>query len=238
MGSHKELNELFNEMGDELVAQFKGDKGDPGKQGKPGKSIKGDKGDLPSQSLVLEFVRKVFDAFKGDLKGDKGDLGDSVKGDPGKSPIAGIDYDIPTDGDPGDPGEKGAIPDHEWDGKKLRFEKPDGEWGEWINIWDIITQQVKKIKLPKGGILKGFGGVSQSQPVTESITDQCDGSNKVFTTEFNYKAGTLQVSGQDFPYNYDPASDWTETGNNEFTLTSEVDAPKTGQRFLVTYVRS
>jgi hypothetical protein len=31
-------------------------------------------------------------------------------------------------------GPKGDPPKHEWDGSELRFENPDGTWGEWTNL--------------------------------------------------------------------------------------------------------
>jgi len=37
-------------------------------------------------------------------------------------------------GEPGPRGPKGDKPDHEWKGTQLRFEKPDGGWGEFIDL--------------------------------------------------------------------------------------------------------
>lgn len=34
----------------------------------------------------------------------------------------------------GDQGEMGPMPDHEWRGTRLRFEKPDGTWGEFVEL--------------------------------------------------------------------------------------------------------
>lgn len=31
-------------------------------------------------------------------------------------------------------GKPGKMPDHEWDGTKIRFENPDGTWGEWVDV--------------------------------------------------------------------------------------------------------
>lgn len=38
------------------------------------------------------------------------------------------------DGKDGAPGPKGDKPDHEWIGTGLRFEKPDGTWGETVDL--------------------------------------------------------------------------------------------------------
>lgn len=40
-------------------------------------------------------------------------------------------------GDPGPQGPKGdtgPVPAHEWNGTKLRFQKPDGEWGKFVDL--------------------------------------------------------------------------------------------------------
>lgn len=40
-------------------------------------------------------------------------------------------------GDPGEPGpegERGPMPRHEWSGTRLRFERPGGSWGDWVDL--------------------------------------------------------------------------------------------------------
>lgn len=41
-------------------------------------------------------------------------------------------------------GPPGPKPKHEWDGTRLRFERPDGKWGEWVDLQgkDGITRIV------------------------------------------------------------------------------------------------
>lgn len=34
----------------------------------------------------------------------------------------------------GDTGERGPMPDHEWKGTRLRFQKPDGNWGKLVDL--------------------------------------------------------------------------------------------------------
>lgn len=59
------------------------------------------------------------------LQGQKGE-----KGDPGKA----IEGPRGPQGPKGDPGPVGPMPEHEWQGTALRFEKPDGSWGETIDL--------------------------------------------------------------------------------------------------------
>lgn len=67
----------------------------------------GDKGDTPTEKELLTLINPLIpEPVKGD-KGDsiKGDKGDSVKGEAGvdgKTPIAGVDFEIPKDGKPVD----------------------------------------------------------------------------------------------------------------------------------------
>lgn len=56
---------------------------------------------------------------------------DGKDGERGEAGPAGKDG---KDGKPGKDGEKGDTPDHEWIGTGLRFEKPDGTWGETVDL--------------------------------------------------------------------------------------------------------
>lgn len=37
-------------------------------------------------------------------------------------------------GDTGEQGERGPMPRHEWNGTRLRFERPGGSWGDWVDL--------------------------------------------------------------------------------------------------------
>jgi hypothetical protein len=103
------------------------------------------------QSFVEDAVAMKIDGVDGmqGEKGDKGDKGDrgeqgiqgikGEKGDTGFNGMNGIDGEDGIDGKDGKDGEsikgdKGDMPKHEWDGAALRFERPDGLWGEWVNL--------------------------------------------------------------------------------------------------------
>lgn len=51
-------------------------------------------------------------------------------------------------------GDIGPAPAHEWDGTRLRFQNPDGSWGEWVDL------RGKPGKPGKDGISVGGGGYS------------------------------------------------------------------------------
>lgn len=41
---------------------------------------------------------------------------------------------MPRDGRDGMPGLPGPIPKHEWNGTHIRFQKSDGNWGDWVDV--------------------------------------------------------------------------------------------------------
>lgn len=85
------------------------------------------------------------------------------------------------------------------------------------------------------GYSPGGGSGSGGNFTREDLSSQCDGSNKVFTLANSYKTGSLQVMGTQFPIIYRPSTDFTESGDAEVTLTSEVGAPESGQTLVAIY---
>lgn len=77
-------------------------------------------------ALVLDLVRRFVGEIptpptpKDGVSGPRGQRG--PKGDSG------------IQGDQGDDGPIGPMPDHDWDGTKLRFQRPDGHWGEAVDL--------------------------------------------------------------------------------------------------------
>ena len=57
------------------------------------------------------------------VKGPKGE-----KGDPGEKGEKG------DQGEKGEKGDKGDLPAHEWEDTALRFENPDGSWGQFVDL--------------------------------------------------------------------------------------------------------
>lgn len=98
--------------------------------------------------------------FRG-LQGDTGPRGQNgatgeqgiqgIQGDAGIQGVAGADG---AQGPKGDKGDTGPAPKHEWQGTKLRFQRPDGKWGKLTDL-----------KGPKGDgggtvVIRGGGGSS------------------------------------------------------------------------------
>ncbi|MDZ4397983.1 hypothetical protein [Hydrogenophaga sp.] len=113
-------------------------------------------------------------------------------------------------GPPGPQGPKGDKPDHQWDGTALKFEKPDGTWGEAVEL-----------RGPAGKRGGGGGSAAPAQPAQPaspvfsyeggllSGVVYADGSAKVMS----YEAGRLtrvdfarpgqRTLRKDFAYNVD-----------------------------------
>lgn len=76
----------------------------------------------------------------------------TMKGKPGVTPQKGLDY---YDGKSGKP------PAHQWEGTKIRFQNPDGTWGQWV---DLKGKPGDKGKTPKKGV-DYFDGEDGETPV-------------------------------------------------------------------------
>lgn len=68
-------------------------------------------------------------------KGERGDVGErGPAGEIGPAGRDGARGPVGPRGPAGKDGERGPMPDHEWSGTKLRFQKPDGEWGKFVQL--------------------------------------------------------------------------------------------------------
>jgi hypothetical protein len=76
-------------------------------------------------------ARELFKMLVGPT-GRQGEKGD--QGEPGRDGRDGIDGLNGRDGIDGRDGVDGSMPMHQLDGKRLRFQLPDGSWGEWIDL--------------------------------------------------------------------------------------------------------
>ena len=54
--------------------------------------------------------------------------------DDSPTPWSQLPYVYGKQGDKGDTGPVGSSPDFEWDGTSIRFKKPDGTWGVWVDL--------------------------------------------------------------------------------------------------------
>lgn len=117
---------------------FRGLQGLPGPIGTPGtdgrQGVDGKKGDIgpqgePGPAGPQGQPGKAGPAGPQGATGQQGQKGQS--GLPGTAGIAG---QTGSRGPIGPPGPKGDTPDHEWSGSKLRFEKPDGAWGDYVDL--------------------------------------------------------------------------------------------------------
>ena len=83
---------------------------------------------------------------------------DGKDGERGPAGPAGPRGPVGPPGKDGADGERGPLPDHQWKGTRLRFQKPDGGWGKYIDL--------KGERGPAGatGVAIGGGGGSGWSP--------------------------------------------------------------------------
>lgn len=100
-------------------------------------------------AVIAKQLRELRDAFKS-LSKQAGPAGrDGARGADGKPGAdgprgadgargergpAGPRGPAGRDGVDGKDGERGPAPEHQWKGTKLRFQKPDGDWGKYVDL--------------------------------------------------------------------------------------------------------
>ena len=82
---------------------------------------------------------------------------DGQNGKDGKDGQRGLKGDPGPKGDRGPPGPP---PNHQWRGTELRFELPDGEWGEWVDLAPLTRPGASTLR----GFIGGGSGGGTSQP--------------------------------------------------------------------------
>ena len=110
------------------------------------------------------------------IRGERGERGE--RGPAGKDGRDGIGIQGPK----GDKGEKGDKPKHEWQGTKLRFERPDGSWGEWVDLKGQPGRDGKKGFVLNGsttGSGTGGDGIQSIVAGTGIAVDNTDPQNPI-----------------------------------------------------------
>ncbi|QTA86159.1 Collagen triple helix repeat-containing protein [Desulfonema magnum] len=128
--------ELVNLKGDTGDAGIQGPKGEPGDKGELGDTgLQGEKGDKGDQG-VAGIQGPKGDTGPQGIQGSKGDKGDrgatGPQGPKGNRGATGPQGPQGPKGDKGDPGDPGAP--HEWAETSLKFQNPDGTWGDLVNL--------------------------------------------------------------------------------------------------------
>lgn len=104
----------------------------------------------------------------------------------------------------GKPGKAGKMPDHEWDGTRIRFELPDGSWGDWVDLRGTgNTVVVEGPGAGMGGVRRiraGSGVTISGDPGEPTITATSSGSS--LTVE--EPSGTVDDSNLDFVFTAKP----------------------------------
>lgn len=154
------------------------------------------------------------------------------KGDSGKTPtteqlLALIEPLIPdpVPGEPGKPGKSvqgkpGRIPKHEWRGTFIRFELPNGEWGEWTNLQGTPAEGIEYAPGNAGGSMP-YVTVVQGNTRFEGVTNIVIGENLTAVRTSNGVIISGESGGSGSGINFEtPAGDINDT-NLDFVVLNE-----------------
>jgi hypothetical protein len=210
------------------------------------KEVKGEKGDKPvlgidyfTEEQIINIKESITPVKGADYftKEELDEIKQAIK------PIKGVDYFDGTDGNRGEPGEQGAQgigiegkqgesgkpPKHEILNNQIRFENPDGTWGNWIRLGSTTVERSRSRTLHRGGL----------DYIVEDLSSQCNGVNMVFTVSYPYKSGTLYLSSTQYPIVYRKDIDFIESGQKEVTLVAaQVGPPQADQTLMVQYIKT
>jgi len=132
------------------------------------KAVPGKEGKTPTKKELLALIEPLIP-----------DMPIAVKGDPGK---------------PGKPGQSGRIPKHEWRGTFIRFEQPDGEMGEWVNLQGSPAESIEYGGPGMGGpVVSPFVTVRKGNQRFEGVAEIVFADNLTVTKTNN----GVSVSGED-----------------------------------------
>lgn len=135
------------------------------------------------------------------LEGKEGKPGKDGKD--GKDGEAGLDGIDGKDGKPGKKGlegkegKQGLPPKHEWFGTKLRFENPDGTWGEWMELGSGHGGQMfgatfdASSVTTQTGVITDLTGITTQRLITTVILLTINGQFQHDTSEFTFSGKRL-----------------------------------------------
>jgi len=150
---------------------------------------------------VVSAISKAILATKdqgptGD-RGPRGEVGSTgevgERGLIGKAGDSGRDGKDGTKGErgpKGDTGTTGLPPDHEWEGKELRFRRPDGQWGPSVDLEGPKGPQGTAGRRGGGG---GGGTLSDSHSPSVSLLNVGTIAAPLATTTLNFGQGVIVV---------------------------------------------
>lgn len=136
----------------ETLARQPGPQGEQGADGKDGRDGR--------DGIDGQDGRHGIDGATG-VDGKDGRNGvDGARGARGETGPQGAPGQRGAKGEKGDKGDTGPMPAHEWQGTKLRFEKPEGGWGELVEL-----RGPKGARGDRGpGGMGGAGGTAPAAP--------------------------------------------------------------------------
>lgn len=77
----------------------------------------------------------------------------------------------------GVPGSPGPAPAHEWAGSSLRWQNPDGSWGDWTDLLSSVSQAALGGKLDANGaaVKALYEGEDDTNALTDALLEKLEG---------------------------------------------------------------
>lgn len=185
----------FKKMRKEVDAQLKKLRDNPPKNGE-----RGPEGKMGIQGLPGK-------------QGERGPAGpEGPEGPPGP---------IGFTGPQGPRGPMGIIPDHEWQGTRIRFKKPNGEWGEFVNLQGAPSEAIEYT--PQAGSMPLINVRTASGQRFQGINEIVFADNLTVTKTTN----GVSVSGENGGgggggnINFETPTGTVDDSNDTFTVANE-----------------
>lgn len=180
-----------------------------------------------NEAFVGETISKMKDEHGERMKTIDEKLKTIKNGKDGHTPIKGKDYFDGTNGIDGNKIRAGEVRD--------KLETLKGEDRLDKSAIKGLEEELKGIKKGvSGASTYGISGGAKGRVHYYDLTPQCNGVLKTFAVPLNF--GIIGVFSTQAPINYRPMVDWT-VGNRQLLLTSQVDAPQSGQTLWIAYIR-
>lgn len=126
-------------------------------------------------------------------------------------------------GKKGDKGKPGRIPKHEWNGTLIRFENPDGSWGEWKNLQGVPSEPIEYGGPAPAGSMPLINVRTASGQRFEGVHEIVFADNLTVTRTAN----GVSVSGEDGGgggggnINFETPTGTVNDANTSFTVANE-----------------
>ena len=151
---------------------------------------------------------------------------DGRDGRPGRD---GRDGQDGTAGHDGKDGKDGEMPEHEWEGSRIRFMQPDGEWGAWVDLRGAQGLPGQSYGPDGGGLPHSPVTVRKGNSRFEGVSEIVFSDNLTVTKTTNGVSVSSAAGGSGSGLSSQAVSGTINGSNKAFTISSSF----TGKSWIV-----